>query len=115
MDDDVLQGVVELVAVGGTLLLALTNSFKGKYWFGLLTMVTGPTFGLIGAIRLAKPGSAWARRFYSRERMAQAIERFPDHAEGVELDPEARTAPPVGRLLGAVAIAVAAAMSARHL
>ncbi len=107
-------GLVELTVYGGALVLALTNSFKGKYWFGLLALVTGPTIGLVGASRLAKPDSSWARRLYSREKMQRAMERFPDHAAGVPLDPEERTAPPVGYWLGVLAIATAAAIGAKH-
>ena len=113
--DDVLYGVLELVVFGGALVVALINTFKGKYWFGLLALATGPTIAGVGAVRLAKPGSPWARRLYSREKMEQAIERFPDNAEGVELEPEKRTGPPVEYWLGAFAIATAAAISARHL
>lgn len=110
--EDVQSGVRDLLLYGPALLLALVNSFKGKYWFGLLFWL--PPVVAIGAVRLAKPDSAWARRFYSREKMGEAMERFPDHAEGVELEPDARTAPPVGRWLGAFAIAISAAMAAKQ-
>ena len=113
--NDILYGLAELAVFGGALVLALASSFKGKYWFALLAMVTGPIVGAVGAARLAKPDSPWARRFYSREKMARAIERFPNHGEGVELDPERRTGPPIEYWLGVLAIAVAAAISARHL
>lgn len=103
-----------MVVYGVPLMLALVCCFKGKLWLGLLFLP--PFFPVVtaGASRLAKPRSAWARRFYSREKMERAVERFPDHAEGVELDPQARTAPPVGRWLGALGIAVAAAIGAKQ-
>ena len=37
--------------------------FKGKIWFGLLGVYV-TVFALIGAIRLARPGSPWARARY---------------------------------------------------
>jgi hypothetical protein len=36
---------------------------KGKVWFGLLGIYI-TVFALIGAIRVARPGSAWARSHY---------------------------------------------------
>ena len=39
---------------------------------------------LVGAIRLAKPNSGWARK-YSRPKMEEAKRRFPKQA--AELDP----------------------------
>nr|MDQ4041725.1 hypothetical protein [Actinomycetota bacterium] len=36
---------------------------KGKPWLGLFGLFV-PAIALVGAIRLAKPGSPWARRRY---------------------------------------------------
>src|SRR5215208_1384092 len=113
MDDPLIAGI-QAAAFLAVILLSLVNIFKGKYWFSLLGLVTGLVIVVIGAIRLAKPDSAWARRFYPAEKMKLAIERFPEHAAGVELDPEKRTAPPVGHWLGGVALAVAAAIGVAH-
>jgi hypothetical protein len=111
---DLVTGLLELFVYGGALILALITCFKGKYGFGVLAMVTY-VFGIVGAIRLAKPDSPWARRFYSAEKMKLAMERFPENAEGVELDPEKRTsAPYIARWIGALALAVAAAIGAAH-
>lgn len=51
---------------------------KGKFGFVLLAVLI-PTIGLplsiIGAIRLAKPRSWWARHMYDRRVMSEAIDR----------------------------------------
>jgi hypothetical protein len=48
---------------------------KGKIATGLISLPV-PTIALVGAIRLAKPSSFWARRFYSGRKLARAEERF---------------------------------------
>jgi hypothetical protein len=47
-------------------LLAVVTLLKGKLMLGLAAVFI-PVVGLIGATRLAKPQSAWARWFYSRD------------------------------------------------
>ncbi len=44
--------------------LAVLSALKGKYLFAVAGMIA-PFISLIGAIRLAKPGSWWARRRYA--------------------------------------------------
>jgi hypothetical protein len=39
-------------------------ALKGKVWMTVFGLVFPPA-GIVGAIRLAKPGSPWARRFYT--------------------------------------------------
>ena len=112
--DDGFSGALELVVYGGSLLLALVNCAKGKFWFGLLFLPPFLLVVLVGAVRLAKPNSVWAHRFYSRETMERAVERFPGQAEGVVLDREARPRPPLAPWLGGLAIAIAAAISAQQ-
>lgn len=57
---------------------------KGKLVTGLIGLpMTG--IGLVGAIRLAKPSSFWAKRFYDDKKMARANERFA-HLEHKHLD-----------------------------
>jgi hypothetical protein len=51
--------VLELINLG----FCLIAVFKGKPWTGVFGMFL-PPLGLIGAIRLAKPGSPWAKRRY---------------------------------------------------
>jgi len=48
---------------------------KGKIATGLIALPV-PAIAIIGAVRLAKPSSFWARRFYSGPKMARAQERF---------------------------------------
>lgn len=47
---------------------------KGKYRFALLACFV-PLLGWIGAVRLARPSSWWARRYYSPERLGHAERR----------------------------------------
>jgi len=48
---------------------------KGKIATGLIGLPV-PLIAFVGAIRLAKPSSFWAQRFYSEPKMARAGERF---------------------------------------
>lgn len=65
----------------GALLLALIlvpaviTALKGRYLFLVLGLILG-IFWLVGAIRLAAPGSFWYRRFYGPEKRARADDRF---------------------------------------
>lgn len=45
----------------------------GMFFLGFLIRLVW----IVGAIRLAKPQSVWARTFYDEARMAEAIRRFP--------------------------------------
>lgn len=54
---------------------AIICLLKGKLATGLVALPV-PLVGLIGAIRLAKPSSFWARRFYADPKMATATARF---------------------------------------
>jgi hypothetical protein len=74
------SGVVTIV--GSTLAafaIAVVNAAKGKYVFAVVSMLV-PVLGVITALRLAKPGSAWGRRLYApgsrkHERAAQRYAR----------------------------------------
>jgi hypothetical protein len=55
--------VAVLIALAIVVLLAVLSALKGKYLFAIAGMVA-PMISLIGAVRLAKPGSWWARRRY---------------------------------------------------
>ena len=69
----VVASVVIVVHIGYTVICLL----KGKLVTGLVGLpIAG--ISLIGAIRLAKPSSFWARRFYSEAKMVRASERFGD-------------------------------------
>ena len=58
------------VVVGLDVLLAALCFLKGRILLGVLGLFV-PIFALIGAVRLAQPGSPWARRRYSPERLAK--------------------------------------------
>jgi signal peptidase I len=51
--------------------LAGVTAFKGKWGVFVLGFAVWPAW-LLGALRLAKPDSRWAQRFYSEERRARA-------------------------------------------
>ena len=111
MDDA--TAMVELAVYGSALLFALVCCAKGKFWLALLFFI-GPLIVGVGAIRLAKPKSPWANRFYSREKMEEAVERFPEDADGVALDPAERGPTPLGPWIADLAIAVGAAIGAQQ-
>ena len=76
--------VASLIAVMITVLvngcLAVVCFFKGKLFCGFIAIFI-PVVGLVGAIRLARPGSPWARRRYPEgsRRLARATERYARH------------------------------------
>jgi lysyl-tRNA synthetase class 2 len=55
------DGVIALIAC-----LVVVTLLKGKLKLGLLGIVFAP-FAVVGALRLAKPTSIWARRFYPED------------------------------------------------
>jgi hypothetical protein len=57
-----------------TILIAVVNLAKEKFGMALIGLLVPPV-GLVGALRLAKPGSLWAR-FYRERTMARARARF---------------------------------------
>jgi hypothetical protein len=73
---DALEFVLTLVFFGLQLLLVVTTLAKGKLWTGLLGLFLTPLL-LVTAIRLARPGSPWARwRYLSRpKKMERAVRR----------------------------------------
>ncbi|GLX98119.1 hypothetical protein GT755_20590 [Herbidospora sp. NEAU-GS84] len=58
------------------LVFAVVTLLKGKIWSGLLGVFV-PVFGYVGAVRLARPGSPWARWFYGGRpgKLAKALHR----------------------------------------
>ncbi|MER7502375.1 hypothetical protein [Nonomuraea pusilla] len=59
------------------LLLAVVTLLKGKIWTGLVGLFV-PVLLLVGAVRLARPGSPWARWFFvgrSPRKLAKALHR----------------------------------------
>lgn len=71
-----------IVVVAVHVALVVVALFKGKIWLGLIGMFV-VFVALIGAVRLAKPGSPWARRFYrpGSERLRRAEDRQRRHDE----------------------------------
>lgn len=65
-------GVV--VALVLHLLLVATTAFKGKYPTALIGLFVAPVTW-VAAVRLARPTSPWARKFYSDAKRARAQER----------------------------------------
>jgi hypothetical protein len=79
---EVVLGILVLV---GWVTAIVLNALKGKYVFSALA-VFGSLWALIGAIRLAKPNSWWARHRYAPQRdperpssydkLARSIDRY---------------------------------------
>jgi hypothetical protein len=68
--------------------LGLVCVLKGKYRSGLFGLFLPPV-GLIGAVRLARPNSIWARRSYRGKRLEHATRRAADfdrHWKPVQAD-----------------------------
>ena len=53
------------------------SALKGKVWMMVFGLVI-PFVGMVGAVRLAAPGSPWARRFYKEDskKLKRATERW---------------------------------------
>ncbi len=91
--DDVERAVKAVVAFFGLIAIALTlvNAAKGKFAMAAAGLVLVPV-GLVGAVRLGKPDSLWARS-YREKKMTRAEERF-----GTKAPPKqsAQDPPPAG-------------------
>ena len=61
-----------------SILVALVNLAKEKFGVALVGLFVVPV-GLVGALRLAKPGSLWAR-FYGTHKRSRAAARFGEPA-----------------------------------
>jgi hypothetical protein len=100
-DDRDEEGTIWVVAL--TLLFNLAVTLialaKGKLWTGLIGLFIG-IVAMAGAIRLARPGSPWARRRYGDRKLARATAR------------EDRLRRPVQRLGTAIADLIAGRPSA---
>jgi lysyl-tRNA synthetase class 2 len=69
-----------LLSIATTLAICLIAGFKGKLWSAASGMFI-PFVGLFAAIRVARPRSPWARRFYGprSKRLAKAEHREQRH------------------------------------
>jgi hypothetical protein len=76
------------------LAVAVFALFKGKVWTGVIGLFIS-LVALVGAIRLARPGSLWARRRYDERKLARAAAR------------ERRVRGPLGRLGTAISDLIA--------
>jgi hypothetical protein len=76
--DDGIPVIILTVLI--TLAVSTVAIFKGKVVMGVAGMLF-PLVGLIGAIRLAKPGSPWANRRYEpgSKKLAKAEKRYGRH------------------------------------
>jgi hypothetical protein len=75
-DPESIGATAAVVAV--VLLLSIVCFMKGRTLLGVLGLFV-PVFAAVGAVRLAKPGSPWARRRYSGGRLLRAQARFAEH------------------------------------
>jgi hypothetical protein len=67
--------LVAFIVVAASIALALVTFAKGKLTLGVLAVFVPPV-GLLGALRLGKPHSLWARRFYGEHKLERARQRF---------------------------------------
>ena len=76
-DDTVVPRLLGLGAIVVNVTLAAFTFLKGKLVLGIASIFV-PLLGLVGATRLATPGSPWARWFYRRrpDRLARSRERY---------------------------------------
>jgi hypothetical protein len=74
---EVEDAVFAAVGFFGTIgiLLALVNLAKEKFGVAVLGLLMAP-IGLVGAVRLGRPNSLWARLFYGERKTARAVARF---------------------------------------
>ena len=67
--------VIGVVLIGGLLSFAAICAMKGKWVFFALGWFSG-MFWIVGALRLGKPGSRWARKHYGPRMMEHAERRY---------------------------------------
>jgi hypothetical protein len=88
------------VAVGSAgvagVALGVVNALKQKPGMAVASLVFIPV-GIVGALRLGRPHSPWARLFYGRERRSRAEGRFETWtAKGAESTPPPEMSTPTG-------------------
>lgn len=71
--EQTVRGSLAAVLVGHALVVVVCAA-KGKYRTALVAMFV-PVAGWVGALRLARPGSLWARRWYRGTRLERARQR----------------------------------------
>ncbi len=75
--DDAGSSAAYVLVVALHLLWVVIAFLKGKRHLGLIGIVV-PVVAVVCALRLAKPTSCWARRFYGEDKRARALHRFSD-------------------------------------
>lgn len=70
-DDQEQNRATVIVNVAANFVFALIALFKGKTRLAVFGVII-PVIALFGAVRLARPGSYWAKRFYRRRPRARA-------------------------------------------
>ena len=77
------------------ILVGIVNAAKEKLWWALASLIFWPV-GITPALRLAKPRSLWARRFYGDSRREEASARYGAAGSGAGSGPpsEGATSPP---------------------
>jgi len=82
-DQSEVPRIAGFVVVGINIVLSVVTCLKGKLTLGLLSIFLPPV-GLAASVRLARPGSFWAQRFYrgNGAKLARARARFnPDQSQ----------------------------------
>jgi hypothetical protein len=79
---ELLVAAVVAISVAGAIVCAL----KGKWGFFFLSIVLWPVLPLIGAIRVAKPTSWWAKGYYEADKRRLSRQRFPYDTVGPRPD-----------------------------
>lgn len=74
-EDELQDRGTAMLSIGTNFLIALIALSKGKRRMAIFGVIV-PVIAVIGAIRLARPTSAWARRFYRRRPRARAKARL---------------------------------------
>ena len=73
VEDEVFALVGTVGAAG--IVMAFLNAAKEKFGMAVIGLFVPPV-GLVGALRLAKPHSVWAKLFYKRDRLRASKKRF---------------------------------------
>jgi hypothetical protein len=74
-DSSEIPRTIGFAVVALNIVLSCVTCLKGKLTLGLLSIFLPPV-GLVTAVRLARPRSIWAQRFYGYEKARRARERF---------------------------------------
>jgi hypothetical protein len=83
------SGIENVLGIGIGLLISwafvIVCFMKGKLMWGVLGLYLAP-FAIVGACRLAKPTSAWAKKRYDEDKLARSRERYKGEEKIVKPD-----------------------------